>query len=224
MRRRAQCASVLLGLLVTGCSFTPEDAAAPLAERAIENRIENELGEDVDLDLDDNGSISLEGSQGGSDFRVEFDPETKEVVIVRDGVEQSVSLDRENGTINVDGVGALDIPDIGDLDPSSAEITDWPAEVPLPDGQVIDTTEADDQFFSVLTLSILPTSGADQLFESYRDALLADGFELLGDETSGDDGLTNRVARLARDPYSIMVSVVDGGAVQLATVSLSQPK
>ncbi len=225
MSRRAAGASILLGLLATGCSFTPEDAAEPLAERAIENRIENELGEDVDLDLDDNGSISLEGSQGGSDFRIELDPETREIKIVRDGEEQSVSLDRENGSVIIEGADgdsqSLDIPQ---LDSSSAELTDWPDDVALPPGQVLDTAIADEQLVSVITLSLVPLGDSSQMFEEYRDTLIADGFELTEDATTDDSGFANRVARLNRGQYSMMISVVDGGAVQLATVSLAQPK
>lgn len=225
MSRRAAGASILLGLLATGCSFTPEDAAEPLAERAIENRIENELGEDVNLDLDDNGSISLEGSQGGSDFRIELDPETREIKIVRDGEEQSVSLDRENGSVVIESAdGDTQSLDIPNLDSSSAELTDWPDDVPLPNGQVLDTATANDDFANVITLSIAPLSGPEQLFEEYRDTLVANGFELTEDTATDDAGFANRIARLQRDQYSMMISVVDGGAVQLATVSLAQPK
>ena len=229
MRRRALGASILLGLLASGCSFTPEDAAEPLAERAIENRIENELGEDVDLDLDDEGSITLEGSQGGSDFRIELDPETREIRIIRDGEESSVSLDRENGSITIeDAEGTsqdLDIPDLDvpGLDSGSAELSDWPDDVPLPDGQVLDTAVADDEFARVITLSIAPLGDPTALLENYRDQLVAEGFELTEDTSSEDSGFANRTARLSRDQYSVMIAVVDGGAVQLATVSLAQP-
>lgn len=216
----------LLGsAIASGCSFTPQDAAEPLAERAIENRIENELGEDVDLDLDDDGAISLEGSQDGSDFRIELDPETREVRIIRDGEESSVSLDRESGSITIeDAEGTSQSVGIPELDSASAELTDWPDDVPLPGGQVLDTAVADDQFADVLTLSILPLGDVDQLFEAYRDTLVADGFEIIEETTSDDNGFENRVARLSRGQYSVMISVVNGGQVQLATVSLAQPK
>ncbi len=222
MRNRAATALVLCGVLA-GCSFTPEDAAEPIAERAIENRLEDATGEavdDLDLQLDnDDGSISIGGTRDGEDFSVSIDPETGEIVVSKGDKERTAQVDIESGSVSVDGNEI----DIGELESSSAEISDWPDDVPLPGGEVLDVARSQNSDQSFLTLSINPGNDAESIFGSYLDALGDAGFDEIATSTSSENGFATYDAQLTRGATTILIDIVSGDSAKLGTISLVDP-
>jgi len=112
--------TALIGLVGAGCSS--ED----LAERAIEEGIERESGDDVDIDLDD-GNVRIETEDGVVEMNTDGDGN---VSIEGEGVDGDFSIDSE------DGVTVIESED-GDtvVSQGGGEVPDdFPGSVPLPDG------------------------------------------------------------------------------------------
>lgn len=223
MRKRAAIALVLCGA-ATGCSFTPEDAAEPLAERAIENKLEDVTGEDLDLELDmgdDDGSISIGGTRDGEDFSVSIDPETGEIIVVRGDEERSAQVDLDSGSVSVEGAdGSTREIEIPEPDSSSAEITDWPDDIPLPGGTVIDVARSADDTQSFLTLNIDSGGQTSAVFEAYVAALASDGFTEVNKTTNVDSGIENYDAQMTRDRDTVLISFAANEGFELATITL----
>lgn len=113
---------VLAMSILAGCSG--ED----LAERAIENRIESEVGDDVDIDFDD-GDVSIKTEDGEIQFETDGDGNVSVSGSSDDG---AFSMQSENGeTVIETEDGSAVVSASGDLPDG------FPSTVPVPDGLTI---------------------------------------------------------------------------------------
>ncbi len=164
--------AVLATVVLTGCS------GESIAEKAIENQIESESGEDVDIDLD-GGDFSIQTEDG--EFSIQSDgdqaiiqTEDGEVVFQSDGEQTIIQSDDGNTVI---GSASGDLPD------------DFPNEVPIPDGAVFEYTQQmttpEGQNF-IVGGSVEGSPG--EALSNYVAALEAAGFEQQQLTTTPDGG------------------------------------
>ena len=163
--------AVVAGVLLTGCS------GEGIAEKAIENQIESESGEDVDVDLD-NGNFSIQTEDG--EFSVQSDGDqtiiqTEDGDVVMQSEDGQTIIQSDDGTLI--GSASGDLPD------------DFPGDLPLPDGAVFEYTQQmttpEGQTF-ILGGSV-PGSHGDVL-DAYVAALEAAGFTQQQLTTTPDGG------------------------------------
>lgn len=154
------------------------------AEEGIEQLIENETGEDVELDLDGDGGFSVETEEGS--FSV--DEEGNIVIEGRDGEVTTGNIDAEDGSFSMESEGG----DEFSMNTDQGELPeDWPSEVPVPEGFEIlsgsSFTSGEDQFLSVLGEA---SDGPSWLAE-YGAALESAGFsETSRFSADGDEFVT----------------------------------
>ncbi len=185
----ATAASVLLALSLAGCG--------KLAEEAIEQAVENESGEDVEIDFDaEDGTFSIEG-ENGEEFSIDVD---------ENGEASTMSgTDEDGNTFELSS--GRDIPD------------EWPDDIPTPPGPVTSGsvfTENGAHTVSVSTEVPDPTLA----YEGYLEQLNSIGFTTESTSTFEGDGGGSSFGILARDDMSIQVSSLsdDTGSNMLIVV------
>lgn len=201
----AVVAALTIGL-ASACS------AEGIAERVIEDRIEAETGENVDIDLDGDGSFSIETDEG----TIEFDASGDGDVSVRgvDGEGGEFSIDSENGVtvIETDDGEATIVQGGGDLPDG------FPDDVVLPDGLEIDLSQrmdvGDDQ------IGYLVIGSFDGDWQTYFDALVesltAAGYEEEQRTTTAGGG----VLSYRRGDTAVFGNVGESGTPGETVVSL----
>lgn len=164
-RRTGRLTVVAAAVLAVAAGCSSED----IAERAIERQLENEAGQDVDIDLDD-GNIRIETEDGTIEMNSDGDGN-----ISIEGGDGNVSIDSEDGVTVIesdDGTATISqgagVPD------------DFPESVPLPEGftpefsQSLSSADGDGW---VLGGEI--EGSPAEVGEAYAAALEAAGFERL---------------------------------------------
>lgn len=183
--------------------------AETVLEEGIEQAIEQDSGEEIELDFDagdgefsirgENGeelSINVDGDDGeiditatdgeGEDLNINVEQGEEGVVITgNDGGDADVTLTQDGEGVSItgtDGDGeALDIN-------TGAEIPDdWPKELPIPEGQVTNgasVVEGGGQVFTLVTSVDDPTGAHD----SYVDQLESKGWTI--EQTVTQTGMT----------------------------------
>lgn len=152
--RRGAIYLVLGALVVTGCSG--EDAA----ESILENALENESGEDVDIDFDD-GNISIETDEGT--FKMNADGEGG-FEIEGSGDDGEFSISGDDGQIEFeteDGSGTIT---------TGGDVPDGFPEIPLPEGMTVVVSQQSDMPDGVAYVLALTAPGD---FSAYVDELVA---------------------------------------------------
>ena len=206
-------AGATLALVATGCSG--EDAT----ESIIEQAIENESGEDVDIDFGD-GGFSVESEDGS----FSLDEDGNLVIIGEDGEEITGTFDDEGFTIEGedgeeitgsfddgggdDGSFTLET-DEGTITAGSAtEVPDtWPPVVPVPTEFPIETASS---FTSGDQLNVTVGGNSPDgpaAVEAYSAKLLAAGFENQSTFTSNDSSNSSFV----QGDLTVSVSAFNNG-------------
>lgn len=171
----------LAGVVLLGaCGSSSEDS--------LEQIIENETGEDVEIDIDDDGGFSLESEDGsfsideegnftvvGEDGEVitgDVDASGDEIVVQSEDGDVVIQGDGESGSIEISG-------EDGDVSfATSDEIPDeWPAEVPQPTGLTVYAGSVfDDGTNSGVTVTGGTSVSPVEYVESYGPMLEAAGY------------------------------------------------
>ncbi len=184
-RLSATAAGAFLTLSLAGCG--------QLAEEAVEQAIENESGEDVEIDFDaDDGSISVTG-EDGEEFNLD---------VGEDGETSSFSgTDEEGNTFEmITGEG---VPD------------DWPNDVPAPPGDAVTSTVMVDNGERIISI-ITEVDDAQDANDNYIDELSNAGFEIGSTSSFESDGSSSAFTEMTSDAWSVQVnSTSDGGSGQM---------
>jgi hypothetical protein len=168
VRRATVAAAAVLGLVLGACST--EDVAERVAEKAIEQQLEDEGGGDVDLDLGD-GQVRIEG-EDGEEVVVDIDEDGEgNVSIQGSGSQGDVEM-----SFGDDGVSVISTPE-GEFRTGTELPDDFPAGVPVPDGMTIESAAtmsgADGTTFVINGTVAGDFAGAT---DAYASALEAAGF------------------------------------------------
>ncbi len=182
-------ASVLLALSLAGCG--------KLAEEALEQAVENESGEDVEIDFDaDDGSFSIEG-ENGEEFSLDID---------EDGEASVMSGTDEDGNTFEMSTGQ-EIPD------------EWPGDVPTPPGSVLTATVISENGERMLSVAA-EVPDAERAHEGYVEQLKSIGFTVESTSSFDSDGTTSSFAVLGRDDWTAQVNSSSNGDDQTLIVAL----
>jgi hypothetical protein len=163
--------------------------AEKVAEEGAERIIEHESGEDVEIDFNGDGGISVQTEDGsvriGEDGSFEVVGEDGEVFTGQAG-EDGFTVEGEDGSavINIDGDGDnADITFSGDDGDSSYRTgngvpAEWPAEIPLPQG-LADINHSVSNFDGEFTISVNGSSSrtASDYAGQYHAQLESSGYE-----------------------------------------------
>jgi hypothetical protein len=180
-------------------------ACGDAGEEGIEQLIERETGEELELDLDGDGGISIETEEGA----VRIDDEGNVVIEGEDGEVITGNVDAEDGSFTIEGEDGEVV--TGNVDGEDGSFTfegedgdefsmntdegqlpdDWPSEVPVPEGFEIVSgssfTSGDDQFLSVFG----EASDGSAWIAEYGAALESAGFvETSRFSADGDEFVT----------------------------------
>ena len=184
-RLTATAAWAFLALSLAGCG--------QLAEEAIEQAVENESGEDVEIDFDsDDGSLSVTG-EDGEQFNLE---------VGEDGETSSFSgTDEEGNTFEmITGEG---VPD------------DWPNDVPVPPGDAVTSTVMVDNGEQIISI-ITEVDDVQDANDGYIDELSDAGFEIGSTSSFESDGSSSAFTEMTSDAWSVQVnSTSDGSTGQM---------
>ncbi|MFZ8997288.1 MAG: hypothetical protein ACO225_10445 [Ilumatobacteraceae bacterium] len=152
--------SVTLVGAISACSG--ED----IAERVIENRLEAEGAGDVDLDLD-GGNVRIETDEGVVEMQI--DDEGNMTIQNEEG---SMEMSVEDGNISMESdEGSFE------MNQGSELPADFPAAVPLPDGLVLQVSQAvETPEGSSYILSGTVTGNAEEVADRHISAIEAAGF------------------------------------------------
>ena len=170
----------LLALSISGCG--------KLAEEAVEQAIENESGEDVEIDFDaEDGSLSVTG-EDGEEFNLE---------VGEDGETSSLSgTDEEGNTFEMTtGQG---VPD------------DWPDDVPVPPGDAVTSTVMVNNGERVISI-ITEVDDVQSANDDYIDELSNAGFEIGSTSSFESDGSSSAFTGMMNDAWSVQVSSTSDG-------------
>lgn len=186
----AIAAGTLFALSLAGCG--------KLAEEAFEQAVENETGEDVEIDFDsDDGSFTIEG-ENGEEFSLDIDD---------NGEAATMSGTDEDGNTFEMSTGQ-EVPD------------EWPDDVPTPPGSVISATVISDNGEQMLSIAA-EVPDAERAFEGYVEQLKSIGFTTESTSSFESDGGSSSFALLNRDNSSVQVSsTTDGGDTHTLVVAL----
>ncbi|MEP1124564.1 MAG: hypothetical protein ABJH68_11815 [Ilumatobacter sp.] len=223
-RSRFALAIAAVAILSTGCGRLVERAS----EEAVEQAIENDSGEEVDIDFDD-GGVRVESADGD----ITFNADENGVQIDgadADGNDISINAD-ENGfeaegpdgevvTGAADGDGGFTVegPEGEAVFSTTQGIPDeWPDDVPRPEG-LSDATGTYLSEGDVVNLAVTGTVSGDptSTFDGYVDELLDAGFEEESTFTQGE----STTASFVRGEQQLIVSIQSDGSASLMTVSL----
>ena len=184
-RLTATAAGAFLALSLAGCG--------QLAEEAIEQAVENESGEDVEIDFDsDDGSLSVTG-EDGEEFNLE---------VGEDGETSSFSgTDEEGNTFEmITGEG---VPD------------DWPNDVPVPPGDAVTSTVMVDNGEQIISI-ITKVDDVQDANDGYIDELSYAGFEIGSTSSFESDGSSSAFTEMTSDAWTVQVnSTSDGSTGQM---------
>jgi hypothetical protein len=159
-----------------GASVALLASCAKATETGIEQVVESQTGEDVDLDVDDDGSFSVETDEGGmtvdEDGNFVITDENGETITGNAGDEDGdYAIETEDGDFRMDASG--DVPD------------EWPDEVPEPagiSGGTASVQTIDDQ----LGISFGGSAG-EGFIDEYAAALEDAGFEQISNFESAEN-------------------------------------
>lgn len=198
-----------VGAAVGGVTIFAMSACGSATELGAEQLIESQTGGDVDLDLDGDGSFSVETEDGSmtvdEDGNFVVTDENGEVVtgnvdVDGDGDGGAVNIESEDGDFQFETGGG--IPE------------EWPSEVPAPEGMddaTSSVTEADG------SLAITVTGAADpDLIATYGAALESAGFE----RTASFESPGNSSNTYENGTWNVAVSVFGEGDDAQGTVTL----
>ena len=189
-RLGATAAGTLLALSLAGCG--------KLAEEAIEQAVENESGEDIEIDFDaEDGTLSIEG-ENGEEFNFDLD---------EDGETSTFSGTDEDGD-TFEMTTGTDIPDA------------WPGNVPVPPGTVTSATAMSDNTEQILNIST-EVSDAEAAHEGYVAQLTSLGFTSGSTSSFESDGTSSAFTEMSNDTWTALVSSTsDGEGSEAMIVSL----
>lgn len=182
-------AGTLLALSLAGCG--------KLAEEALEQAVENESGEDVEIDFDsDDGSFTIEG-ENGEEFSLE---------IGEDGQASTMAGTDEDGN-TFEMSTSQEIPD------------EWPGDIPTPPGSVVSATVFSENGEHVVSVATEVSDG-EQAHEGYVEQLKSVGFSSESTSSFESDGTTSSFAVMTREATSVQVSSTSGPDSNSLVVSL----
>ena len=186
----AAAAGTLLTLSLAGCG--------KLAEEALEQAVENESGEDVEIDFDaDDGTFRIEG-ENGEEFSLDID---------ENGEASTMSGTDEDGNTFEMSTGQ-EIPD------------EWPDDIPTPPGSVISATVISENGEQMLSVAA-EVPDAERAFEGYVEQMKSVGFTTESTSSFESDGGSSSFALMTRDNLSVQVnSTTDGSDTHSLVVSL----
>lgn len=215
-----------LCLIATGCGAIGEK----IAEEGAERIIESESGENVELDFDRDGGLSIETEEGS--FSVNEDGEF--VVTGEDGSvftgtagEDGLTVTDENGEeiVEIDADGETGSISVNGEESTYRIVTgvpdEWPSEVPRPEGLTIETgsyINADGE--TVITLVGMPSGDATEFATTYSDALLAAGLEETGRFDQESDGVSTAQRTNENDRWIVAITSFSDGSENSITISL----
>ncbi len=221
---RAVAVVAAVAVLATACGNSAEDG--------LEQLIEEQSGEDVDIDFD-NGGISFESDEGtftideeGNFIAVGPDGEVVTGDVDADG--NSINIQSDDGDISIEGdgeTGDVNIStDEGDVSfSSSQEIPDaWPSEIPEPTGlTVLAGTTFDDGTNSGVTVSGTTADSPQDYLAAYEPMLEAAGLT----RTSFFENAGNLTAFYENADWVVTVSgaIIDDGSNISVGVSPATP-
>ncbi len=223
-RSRFALAIAAVAILSTGCGRLVEKAT----EEAVEQAVENDSGEEVEIDFDD-GGVRVESADGD----VTFDADENGIRIDgtdADGNDVTFSAD-ENGfeaegpdgevvTGAADGDGGFTV-DGADGEPvftTSEGIPDqWPDDVPQPDGlsDVSGTYFAEGETVSMVVTGTV-SGDPSSTFDGYTGALVDAGFEEESTFTQGESTTSSFV----RGDQQMIVNIESDGSTSQMVISL----
>lgn len=203
LRRRGR--GPLFTVAVVAASASLLASCAKATETGIEQIVESQSGEDVDLDLDDDGSFSVQTEEGGmtvdEDGNFVITDENGETITGNAGAEDGdYAIETEDGDFRMDASG--DVPD------------EWPDDVPQPDG-VTGASASVQSFDDQLGISFTGTAG-DDFVDDYSAALEGAGLEQISNFESAEN--TTRI--FEDDTWTVTVSVYDTGDGAQTAVTL----
>ena len=226
---RSALAVGVLTFTATGCGAIVEKAT----EKAVEQVVENETGENVDINFDDDGiqinsdsgnvsinadenGVQIEGSDGqGGDFSLESDADGNFTATDGDG-------NVATGQVDSDGDGSFTINgENGDsVFTSGAGIPDqWPSDIPEPTG--LDDTQgtyaADAGSETFIVVGTTNRSVGDT-YDTYVSDLTGAGFTEQSKFTDGDNLIS---ATFTKDDRTVNVSAQSDGTSTQLVVSVN---
>jgi len=176
----ATAAGTLLALSLAGCG--------KLAEEAIEQAVENESGEDIEIDFNaDDGTLSIEG-ENGEEFSIDVD---------EDGETSTFSGTDEDGS-TFEMTTGTDIPDA------------WPNDIPVPPGTITSATAMADDSERILNISS-EVSDAAAAHDGYVAQLESIGFTSGSTSSFESDGSSSAFTEMSNDTWMAMVSSTSDG-------------
>jgi len=176
-RRRLGIAGAALTFAssLTGCGA--------IAEEAIEQAIENDSGENIEIDFDsEDGTVSIEGENG----------EEISIDVNEDGESSVMSSTDEDGN-TFEMTSGEGLPD------------NWPSELPVPSGTIVASTVMAENDNRILTL-VLEVDDSVSAHDNYVDQLTSDGFTVGSTSSFESDGQTSKFTELSKDNWTGMIS------------------
>jgi hypothetical protein len=209
--RRSLGAVIAAGLILSmsACGAIAEK----ITEEGAERIIEAETGENVELDINGDGGISVRSAEGG--FSLNEDGEF--VITDAEGSVFSGSANGETGQVTLQGEDGESFYRVVTEIPA-----EWPNSVPRPEGLAIDTGSViKAEGVTLMTLLGSPNGSAIDFTNAYGAALGAAGFTEAGRFDSDTDGGTNAWRTYESDAWTLNISGSVDNSGNIVNLSLT---
>ncbi len=189
--------AVVGGLTLAACGNSTESG--------VEELIESQAGGDVDLDLDEDGGLSVQTEDGG----MSIDEDGNFVITDADGSVVTGNADTEGGGFSAESDdGSFRVDTSGDVP------EEWPDDVPQPQG-IADASSTVTQSSTELAITI--TGGADEAFvDDYSETLESAGYE----QTSTFESDANITRVFENETWTVSINAFPDGDTNQVAVSL----
>jgi hypothetical protein len=194
--------SVLAFAIVGGLALT---ACGNTTESGVEELIESQAGGDVELDLDEDGGLSVQTEEGG----MSIDEDGNFVITDADGSTVTGNADTEGGGFSAeseDGSFRVD---------TSGEVPEeWPDDVPQPEG-IDGASSTVTQSPTELAITITGAAG-ESFVDDYGSSLESAGYE----QTSNFESDANVTRVFENETWTVSINAFPDGDTSQVAVSI----
>jgi hypothetical protein len=196
-RRTVLAVALLGGLALTACGNSTESG--------VEELIESQAGGDVELDLDEDGGLSVQTDEGG----MSIDEDGNFVITDADGSVVTGNADTEGGGFSAeseDGSFRVD---------TSGEVPEeWPDDVPQPEG-IEGASSTVTESPTELAITVTGQSGGS-FVDDYSSTLESAGYE----QTSNFESDANITRVFENETWTVSINTFPDGDTSQVAVSL----
>jgi hypothetical protein len=215
-----------LCLIASGCGAISEK----IAEEGIERAIESESGENVELDFDRDGGLSIETEDGSLSVNedgefVVTDQNGSVFTGSADGDGLTVTDENGNEIIDIDADGDSGVISIDGEEATYRVVTDvpeeWPGDVPRPESLTFETgSYANVDGETIITLVGMPSGDVGAFISTYGDALVDAGLNETSRFDQESDGVATAQRTNENDDWVVSITSFSDGSGNSITITL----